>query len=160
MPLCVPGLHSSRALAGVDEPGLGTGSQQLHFFAYGLGNSLFLPFRFGAATVLFPAKPTPADIFHVIATQRPTVFFGVPALYSMLVKTFEAAASLDSLRLCVSARAADQLHHLRRSDQVAYAQTRQTVHLREGAQHDQVRIPVHQRHATGGVVPSDNRHYS
>ena len=88
---------------------LGTTDQDIHFsasklfFAYGLGNSLFLPFRFGAATVLLAAKPTPADIFRVIATQRPTVFFGVPALYSMLVKTFEAAASLDSLRLCVSA---------------------------------------------------------
>jgi benzoate-CoA ligase len=88
---------------------LGITDQDIHFsasklfFAYGLGNSLFLPFRFGAATVLFPAKPTPADIFRVIATRRPTVFFGVPALYSMLVKTFEAAASLDSLRLCVSA---------------------------------------------------------
>ena len=88
---------------------LGITDQDIHFsasklfFAYGLGNSLFLPFRFGAATVLFPAKPTPADIFRVIATRRPTVFFGVPALYSMLVKTFEAAASLGSLRLCVSA---------------------------------------------------------
>lgn len=88
---------------------LGITGQDIHYsasklyFAYGLGNSLFLPFRFGAATVLFPAKPTPADIFHIIATQRPTVFFGVPALYNMLVKTFDAAANLDSLRLCVSA---------------------------------------------------------
>lgn len=73
------------------------------FFAYGLGNSLFLPFRFGAATVLFSGKPGPADVFRLIATRRPTLFFGVPALFSMLVKTFDPTAPLESLRLCVSA---------------------------------------------------------
>ncbi|HSA01920.1 MAG TPA: non-ribosomal peptide synthetase [Candidatus Paceibacterota bacterium] len=73
------------------------------FFAYGLGNSLFLPFRFGASTVLFSDKPAPGDILRIIARHRPTIFFGVPALYSMLVKTLDDSAELDSLRLCVSA---------------------------------------------------------
>jgi benzoate-CoA ligase len=73
------------------------------FFAYGLGNSLFLPFRFGAATVLHPGKSTPQEVFRILREYRPSVFFGVPGLYSMLLKSWPEDASFDSLRLCVSA---------------------------------------------------------
>ena len=36
------------------------------FFSYGLGNSLYFPFRFGASTVLWPEKPDPEKILQVI----------------------------------------------------------------------------------------------
>jgi acetyl-CoA synthetase len=74
------------------------------FFAYGLGNSITFPFAVGAASVLTPGQPKPAAIFDAIARFRPTVFFGLPTLYTALAKAPEAEhADLGSLRLCVSA---------------------------------------------------------
>jgi acetyl-CoA synthetase len=74
------------------------------FFAYGLGNSITFPFAVGAASVLLPGQPKPPAIFDCIARYRPTVFFGLPTLYTALVKAPEAAAAdLSSLRLAVSA---------------------------------------------------------
>src|SRR5262245_4081232 len=74
------------------------------FFAYGLGNSITFPFAVGAASVLLPGQPRPAAIFETIARYRPTVFYGLPTLYTALSKAPEAnCADLSSLRLCVSA---------------------------------------------------------
>ncbi len=73
------------------------------FFAYGLGNSLSFPLRAGAAVVLFPGKSTAPDAFQIINTYRPTLFYGVPTLYNMMLKTMDETTSLDSVRLCVSA---------------------------------------------------------
>ena len=74
------------------------------FFAYGFGNSVTFPFSVGASSVLCPGKPVPARIFAAIETHRPTVFFGLPTLYTALTKAPEAAsADLSSLRLCISA---------------------------------------------------------
>jgi benzoate-CoA ligase family protein len=74
------------------------------FFAYGHGNSITFPFSAGASSVLCPGKPDPANIFQAIAAYRPTVFFGLPTLYTALAKAPEAAtADLASLRLCISA---------------------------------------------------------
>ena len=74
------------------------------FFAYGLGNSLTFPFSVGAASVLLPGQPRPAAIFETIARYRPSVFFGLPTLYTGLTKAPEAkGADLSSLRLAVSA---------------------------------------------------------
>jgi acetyl-CoA synthetase len=74
------------------------------FFAYGLGNSITFPFAAGASSVLLPGQPKPAAIFDCIARYRPTVFFGLPTLYTALTKAPEAkAADLASLRLVVSA---------------------------------------------------------
>ena len=74
------------------------------FFAYGLGNSITFPFAAGAASVLTPGQPKPATIFDCIARYRPTVFFGLPTLYTALTKAPEIErADLKSLRLCVSA---------------------------------------------------------
>ena len=74
------------------------------FFAYGLGNSITFPFSVGAASVLLPGQPKPAAIFETIARYKPTVFFGLPTLYTGLTKAPEAkAADLTSLRLAVSA---------------------------------------------------------
>lgn len=74
------------------------------FFAYGFGNSISFPFAAGAASLLMPGQPNAAAIFDCIAKYRPTLFFGLPTLYTALVKAPEAqGADLSSLRLCVSA---------------------------------------------------------
>ena len=74
------------------------------FFAYGLGNSVTFPFAAGASSVLLPGQPKPAAIFETIARYRPSVFFGLPTLYTALTKAPEAkGADLSSLRFSVSA---------------------------------------------------------
>src|SRR6195256_4159146 len=74
------------------------------FFAYGFGNSITFPFSAGAATLLLPGQPKPAAIFETIERFRPSVFFGLPTLYTSLTKAEGAAATdFSSLRLALSA---------------------------------------------------------
>src|SRR6202790_335504 len=74
------------------------------FFAYGFGNSITFPFSAGAATLLLPGQPKPAAIFEAIARFRPSVFFGLPTLYTSLTKAEGAAATdFSSLRMALSA---------------------------------------------------------
>jgi acetyl-CoA synthetase len=74
------------------------------FFAYGFGNSVTFPFAVGAATLLLPGQPKPQAIFEAIARYRPTVFFGLPTLYTSLTRAEGAGkADFSSLRLAVSA---------------------------------------------------------
>lgn len=74
------------------------------FFAYGFGNSITFPFSAGAATLLVPGQPKPATIFAAIARFRPSVFFGLPTLYTALTKAENAGASdFSSLRMALSA---------------------------------------------------------
>jgi acetyl-CoA synthetase len=74
------------------------------FFAYGFGNSITFPFSTGAATLLLPGQPKPASIFEAIGRFKPTVFFGLPTLYTSLTKADGAsAADFSSLRMSVSA---------------------------------------------------------
>jgi benzoate-CoA ligase family protein len=74
------------------------------FFAYGFGNSITFPLAAGASTLLLPGQPKPQAIFDAIARFRPSVFFGLPTLYTSLTKA-EGAADTDfsSLRMAVSA---------------------------------------------------------
>ena len=74
------------------------------FFAYGFGNAITFPFSAGAATLLLPGQPKPAAIFEAIAQFRPTIFFGLPTLYTSLTKADGAEkADFSSLRMAVSA---------------------------------------------------------
>jgi benzoate-CoA ligase len=75
------------------------------FFAYGLGNALYFPFRVGASTILSPGRPLPETMFDIISRERPTIFYGVPTLYAAMlaVPDAEQRYDLSSLRLCVSA---------------------------------------------------------
>jgi benzoate-CoA ligase family protein len=74
------------------------------FFAYGFGNSITFPFSAGAATLLLPSQPKPAEIFAAIKRFRPSVFFGLPTLYTSLTKADGAAdADFSSLRMALSA---------------------------------------------------------
>jgi len=71
------------------------------FFSYGLGNSLYFPFRFGASTVLWPERPDPEKILQVIEKYRPTFFFSVPTLFTRFLRV-EKEYNLSSLRICLS----------------------------------------------------------
>jgi acetyl-CoA synthetase len=74
------------------------------FFAYGFGNSITFPFSVGAATLLLPGQPKPSAIFEAIERYRPSVFFGLPTLYTSLTKAEGAAATdFSSLRMALSA---------------------------------------------------------
>jgi len=75
------------------------------FFSYGLNNSLIIPFRHGATSLLSPGRPEPGAVFATIAAERPTVFYGVPTSYAALLAATEqgAAHDLSSVRVCVSA---------------------------------------------------------
>jgi len=74
------------------------------FFSYGFGNSITFPFSVGAASLLMPGRATPAAVFAAIARYRPTVFYGLPTLYTLLTHAPEIRdADFSSLRLAVSA---------------------------------------------------------
>lgn len=75
-------------------------------FAYGLGNSLTFPLLNGCTTILCREKPSPKVIAKVFAEYKPTIFFAVPVVYSLLLADYkESASALDcsGLRLCISA---------------------------------------------------------
>jgi len=75
------------------------------FFAYGLGNSMSFPMAVGATTVIYGGRPTPASVFELMATEKPTVFCGVPTLYAALVAEQEKRGGKPehSIRICASA---------------------------------------------------------
>jgi benzoate-CoA ligase len=81
-------------------------------FAYGLGNSFSFPLLNGATTILCREKPSPDVIARIFAEQRPTIFFGVPVVYNLLLEHHRSGKKLDcsSLRLCVSAGEALPAH--------------------------------------------------
>ncbi len=86
------------------------------FFAYGLGNSGYLPFSVGASTVLSSQSPKPEGMFQYLEKFRPTIFFGIPTLYGQMLEHKEkqdeekgttpdpnANHEFSSVRICVSA---------------------------------------------------------
>jgi benzoate-CoA ligase family protein len=74
------------------------------FFAYGFGNSCSFPFSVGASSVLLPGRPEPQAVFNAVSQYKPTVFFGLPTLYTALIKdAAQASADFASVRVCVSA---------------------------------------------------------
>jgi benzoate-CoA ligase len=81
-------------------------------FAYGLGNSFTFPLLNGATTILCSEKPSPDVIAAIFAEHRPTIFFGVPVVYNLLLEHHRSGKKLDcsSLRLCISAGEALPAH--------------------------------------------------
>lgn len=74
------------------------------FFSYGFSNSITFPFAAGATALLMPGHPNPAAIFALIERHRPTVFFGLPTLYTILVHDPGIRnTDFSSIRLAVSA---------------------------------------------------------
>ncbi|MCU1265244.1 MAG: hypothetical protein JWM21_1562 [Acidobacteria bacterium] len=81
-------------------------------FAYGLGNSFSFPLLNGMTTVLSLEKPTPEVIGQTFREYKPTVFFGVPVVYNLLLEHHRKVQALDcsALRLCISAGEALPAH--------------------------------------------------
>lgn len=75
------------------------------FFAYGLGNSLSFPLAAGATVLLEPERMNAERLARFIEDRKPTVFFGVPAVYLSLLdyRSSGGRVDLSSVRLCVSA---------------------------------------------------------
>ena len=81
-------------------------------FAYGLGNSFSFPLLNKATSILCSEKPSPDVIARILKQCRPTIFFGVPVVYNLLLEHHRRGTRLDcsSLRLCVSAGEALPAH--------------------------------------------------
>ena len=75
------------------------------YHAYGLGNGMSFPMSVGATTTLLPDRPAPAAIFEVLRREQPTLFFGAPTLYAMMLADPACTPENGSQRLrwCVSA---------------------------------------------------------
>jgi 4-hydroxybenzoate-CoA ligase len=82
------------------------------FFAYGLGNAMTFPLSVGATAALWPERPSPESVFEMMRKHRPTIFYGVPSLYTALLSHPDICkgAGSDRLRLCVSAGEALPAH--------------------------------------------------
>jgi benzoate-CoA ligase family protein len=81
-------------------------------FAYGLGNGFTFPLLNGCTTILCREKPSPKVIAKIFAESKPTIFFAVPVVYSLLlaeqkdrIDQSDQSPALDcsALRLCISA---------------------------------------------------------
>ena len=59
------------------------------FFAYGLGNAMSFPLSVGATAALWPHRPSPEGVFETMRRHRPTIFYGVPSLYTALLSHHE-----------------------------------------------------------------------
>jgi 4-hydroxybenzoate-CoA ligase len=113
MPKGVRHLHSSlaatadtyaRQVLGIREDDVGLSAAKL-FFAYGLGNALTFPMSVGATTILNSERPTPALMFALMNRYNPSIFFGVPTLFSAMLhdETLQEARGGSRLRICTSA---------------------------------------------------------
>ena len=82
------------------------------FFAYGLGNAMTFPLSVGATAALWPHRPSPEGVFEMMRRHHPTIFYGVPSLYTALLAHREICrgAGSDRLRVCVSAGEALPAH--------------------------------------------------
>ena len=75
------------------------------FHAYGLGNGVFVPMRYGASVVYKPERATPDLVYGLIAAEKPTVMYTAPTFYAALLAYPEENFKYDlsSLKFCVSA---------------------------------------------------------
>jgi 4-hydroxybenzoate-CoA ligase len=113
MPKGVRHLHSNLAatadtyakqVLGIREDDVGLSAAKL-FFAYGLGNALTFPMSVGASTILNSERPTPAAMFALMNKYHPSIFFGVPTLFSAMLndETVKSERCGARLRICTSA---------------------------------------------------------
>jgi benzoate-CoA ligase len=92
-----------QAILGIRESDVVFSAAKL-FFAYGLGNALSFPLSVGATTVLLGERPTPPAVCRILQQHRPTIFYGVPTLYSALLASPQLPKRNElNLRRCASA---------------------------------------------------------
>lgn len=85
------------------------------FFAYGLGNALTFPMSVGATTVLHAGPPDPKSVNAILRDRRPSIFYGVPTLFGMLLASDDLPGKGEhGLRICTSAGEALPADILRR----------------------------------------------
>lgn len=72
------------------------------FFAYGLGNSVYLPASVGAGVFVNPGPAIPARIQALLSHANPTVLFGVPGFFGGFARLEEARLPA-SVRMVVTA---------------------------------------------------------
>jgi benzoate-CoA ligase family protein len=72
------------------------------FFAYGLGNAVYLPAAAGASVVVNEGPAIPPRVQYLLAAHRPTVLFGVPTFLRGFVDLDEADPP-DTVRIAISA---------------------------------------------------------
>jgi acyl-coenzyme A synthetase/AMP-(fatty) acid ligase len=77
------------------------------FFGYGLGNSFFFPLLTGASVLLDQDWPSLEKLQKNIHSYQPTILFGVPKIYSLMLrhKEYINKDDLSSIRLFISAGA-------------------------------------------------------
>src|SRR6202790_4734688 len=94
----------AKQVLGIREDDVGLSAAKL-FFAYGLGNALTFPMSVGATTVLNSERPTPAVMFALMNKYNPSIFFGVPTLFSAMLndETLKQMRGGSRLRVCTSA---------------------------------------------------------
>jgi benzoate-CoA ligase len=93
----------AQPILGIQESDLVFSAAKL-FFAYGLGNALSFPLAVGATTVLLSERPTPPAVCRILREYRPTVFYGVPTLYTALLSSPDLPRREElNLRRCTSA---------------------------------------------------------
>src|SRR6202158_3757178 len=113
MPKGVRHLHSNLAatadtyakqVLGIREDDVGLSAAKL-FFAYGLGSALTFPMSVGPTTVLSSERPTPALMFALMNKYNPSIFFGVPTLFSAMLndEALKGERGGTRLRVCTSA---------------------------------------------------------
>ena len=113
MPKGVRHLHSNLAatadtyakqVLGIREDDVCLSAAKL-FFAYGLGNALTFPMSVGATTLLNSERPTPACMFALMNGYNPSIFFGVPTLFSAMLhdESLKHERGGTRLRICTSA---------------------------------------------------------
>ncbi|TMK98609.1 MAG: benzoate-CoA ligase family protein [Actinobacteria bacterium] len=72
------------------------------YFAYGLGNQVYLPASVGAAVVVNQAPMLAATLQSLLVRKRPTVLFGVPAFFSGFAREPDTELP-SSVRMALSA---------------------------------------------------------
>jgi benzoate-CoA ligase len=93
----------AQPILGIEESDVVFSAAKL-FFAYGLGNALTFPLSVGATTILLGDRPTPQAVCRVLREFRPTIFYGVPTLYSALLSCPDLPKRGElELRCCTSA---------------------------------------------------------
>ena len=91
-------------------PTLGIGADDLVFsaaklfFAYGLGNGLSFPMAAGATAILHAGPPEPQAVCQILRDKRPTIFYGVPTLFAMLLASNDLPSTGEhAMRIATSA---------------------------------------------------------
>ncbi|HEX4225625.1 MAG TPA: benzoate-CoA ligase family protein [Pseudonocardiaceae bacterium] len=73
------------------------------FFAYGIGNSMFLPMSIGATALLEPGRPSPRGFADRAKADGATLLFGSPSFWGPLLASDAADDSFATVRQGVSA---------------------------------------------------------